>query len=88
MPTGSRPSCFTPPGVTGAKGDPLDDISEDGTETHAWNNDFMTGVRMAKVFIPPMRKAGWGRVVYVVSENVAQPYPDEAVYNAAKGSDA
>ncbi len=76
---------FHAAGVTGAKGDPLDDITEDDW-THAWNNDFMTGVRMAKVFIPPMRKAGWGRVVFVVSENVAQPYPDEAVYNAAKAA--
>lgn len=76
---------FHAAGVTGAKGDPLDDISEDDWD-HAWNYDFMTGVRMAKVFIPPMRKAGWGRVVFVTSENVAQPYPDEAVYNAAKAA--
>lgn len=72
-------------GTTGAKGDPLDDIAEDDWR-RAWNNDFMTGVRMASVFIPPMRNAGWGRVVFVVSENVAQPYPDEAVYNAAKAA--
>jgi NAD(P)-dependent dehydrogenase (short-subunit alcohol dehydrogenase family) len=72
-------------GVTGAKGDPLDDISEDDWN-HAWNTDFMSGVRMAKIFIPPMREAGWGRVVFVTSENVAQPYPDEAVYNAAKAA--
>lgn len=72
-------------GVTGAKGDPLDDITEDDW-AHAWNTDFMSGVRMAKVFIPPMRKAGWGRVVFVTSENVAQPYPEEAVYNAAKAA--
>ena len=72
-------------GVTGAKGDPLDDISEDDW-SHAWENDFMSGVRLSKVFIPPMRKAGWGRAVFVASENVAQPYPDEAVYNAAKAA--
>ena len=76
---------FHAAGVTGAKGDPLDDITEDDW-SEAWNNDFMTGVRMAKTFIPPMRKAGWGRAVFVVSENVAQPYPDEAVYNAAKAA--
>ena len=76
---------FHAAGVTGAKGDPLDDITEDDW-SEAWNNDFMTGVRMAQVFIPPMRKAGWGRAVFVVSENVAQPYPDEAVYNAAKSA--
>ena len=72
-------------GVTGAKGDPLDDITEDDW-SEAWNLDFMSGVRMSKVFIPPMREAGWGRVVFVTSENVAQPYPDEAVYNASKSA--
>lgn len=72
-------------GVTGAKGDPLDDISEDDW-MHAWNTDFMTAVRMSKAFIPGMRKRGWGRVVFVTSENVAQPYPDEVVYNASKSA--
>ena len=72
-------------GVTGAKGDPLDDITEDDWR-HAWNTDFMTAVRMSRAFIPAMRKAGWGRVVFVTSENVAQPYPDEVVYNASKAA--
>lgn len=72
-------------GVTGAKGDPLDDITEDDWK-HAWNTDFMTAVRMSKAFIPGMRERGWGRVVFVTSENVAQPYPDEVVYNASKSA--
>lgn len=72
-------------GVTGAKGDPLADISEDDW-MHAWQTDMMSGVRVAKAFIPPMRERGWGRVVYVTSENVAQPYSDEVVYNAAKAA--
>jgi NAD(P)-dependent dehydrogenase (short-subunit alcohol dehydrogenase family) len=72
-------------GVTGAKGDPLKDISEEDWE-HAWQTDFMSAVRVAKTFVPKMAERGWGRVVYVTSENVAQPYPDEMVYNAAKAS--
>ncbi|UWQ20217.1 SDR family NAD(P)-dependent oxidoreductase [Jannaschia sp. W003] len=72
-------------GVTGAKGDPLDDITEEDWH-HAWNTDFMTAVRMSKAFIPGMCKRGWGRVVFVTSENVAQPYPDEVVYNASKSA--
>ncbi|MBM2577880.1 SDR family oxidoreductase [Jannaschia sp. Os4] len=72
-------------GVTGAKGDPLEDITEDDW-MHAWNTDFMTGVRMSKAFIPGMNARGWGRVVFVTSENVAQPYPDEVVYNASKAA--
>ena len=76
---------FHAAGVTGAKGDPLDDIEESDWE-HAWNTDFMTAVRISKTFIPAMRRDGWGRVVFVVSENVAQPYPTEAVYNASKAA--
>ena len=76
---------FHAAGVTGAKGDPLDDITEEDW-SDAWNTDFMTAVRMAKAFVPAMRRSGWGRVLFVTSENVAQPYPDEVVYNASKAA--
>ncbi|MGI9175746.1 MAG: SDR family NAD(P)-dependent oxidoreductase [Rhodothermales bacterium] len=72
-------------GVTGAKGDPLQDITEEDWN-HAWQTDFLSGVRVSKTFIPPMLEKGWGRVVFVTSENVAQPYPDEVVYNASKAA--
>ncbi len=72
-------------GITGAKGDPLRDISEDDW-MEAWQNDMMSGVRVAKTFIPPMLERGWGRAVYVTSENATQPYSDEVVYNAAKAA--
>ncbi len=72
-------------GVTGAKGDPLTDMTdEDWSE--AWNIDFMSAVRVARTLVPAMVKRGWGRAVFVTSENAAQPYPDEAVYNAAKAA--
>ena len=72
-------------GVTGAKGDPLTEITDDDWR-HAWETDFMSGVRVARAFVPPMLARGWGRVVFVTSENVAQPYSDEAVYNTAKAA--
>ena len=72
-------------GVTGAKGDPLDDISEEDWE-HAWQTDFMSAVRICKAFVPGMRERGWGRVVFITSENASQPYPDEVPYNCAKAS--
>ena len=72
-------------GITGAKGDPLEDITEDDWD-EAWDTDFMSAVRMAKIFMPAMLERGWGRVVFVTSENVAQPYDDEVVYNAAKAA--
>jgi NAD(P)-dependent dehydrogenase (short-subunit alcohol dehydrogenase family) len=71
-------------GVTGAKGDPLE-IEEDEF-MEALQIDFLSGVRMAKHFVPAMAEKGWGRVVYVTSENVAQSYPDEVVYNSAKSA--
>jgi len=43
-------------------------------------------VRMARHLCPAMIDRGWGRVVFVTSENVAQPYPDETVYNSAKSA--
>ncbi|MDX1420653.1 MAG: SDR family oxidoreductase [Rubricoccaceae bacterium] len=72
-------------GVTGAKGDPLRDITEEDWE-HAWQIDFMSAVRVSKAFIPPMLDRGWGRAVFVTSENVTQPYSDEVVYNGAKAA--
>ena len=71
-------------GITGAKGAPLDLDDEDYRE--AYELDFLTGVRVARAFVPGMQSRGWGRVVFVTSENVAQPYQDEAVYNGAKAA--
>jgi len=71
-------------GVTGAKGDPLEMTEEDWD--HAWQTDFMSAVRLARLIGPGMTKAGWGRMVFVTSENVAQPYADETVYNVAKAA--
>lgn len=71
-------------GVTGAKGDPLDMADEDWE--HAWQIDFMSAVRLARRLVPTMVEGGWGRVVFVTSENAVQPYTDEAVYNAAKAA--
>ena len=72
-------------GVTGAKGDPLEDIAEDDW-LEAYQIDFLSAVRVSKTFIPGMIERGWGRAVFVTSENVAQPYSEEMVYNAAKAA--
>ncbi len=71
-------------GITGAKGDPLAMTEDDWQET--LQIDFFSAVRLARAFVPTMQEAGWGRVVFVTSENVAQPYPDEVVYNVAKAA--
>lgn len=69
-------------GVTGAKGDPLEMTDADFME--AFEVDFMSAVRTARLYGPAMISRGWGRVVFITSENAAQPYPDESVYNVAK----
>jgi len=71
-------------GVTGAKGDPLE-LSDEDYE-HAWQIDFFSAVRLARVTIPAMRERGWGRFICITSENSVQPYWEEAVYNTAKAS--
>lgn len=71
-------------GITGEKGDPLH-MSEDAWE-NAWNIDFMSAVRLAKHIGPKMIENKWGRMVFITSENVAQPYPDETVYNSSKSA--
>ncbi|MDT0575911.1 SDR family oxidoreductase [Croceicoccus sp. F390] len=71
-------------GVTGAKGDPLTMSEDDWAQP--LDVDFLSAVRLARQICPPMVQRGWGRVVFITSENVAQPYPDETVYNAAKSA--
>lgn len=71
-------------GVTGAKGDPLE-IDDAGWD-EAWQVDFLPAVRLARAFVPAMAARGWGRVVYVTSENATQPYTDEMPYNVAKAA--
>ncbi|MEK6418399.1 MAG: SDR family oxidoreductase [Burkholderia gladioli] len=71
-------------GVTGAKGDPLALSDDDYQE--AWQTDFFSAVRLARVVIPAMRSRGWGRFVCITSENAVQPYWEEAVYNVAKAA--
>ena len=71
-------------GVTGAKGHPLE--LSDGDWQEAWESDFLSVVRTMRAFIPPMAARGWGRAVVLSSENAAQPYWEEAVYNTAKAA--
>ena len=71
-------------GITGAKGDPLDMTDEDWMA--CWTVNFLSAVRMTRALVPGMVARGWGRVLFTVSENAVQPYPDEAVYNASKAA--
>lgn len=69
-------------GITGATG-PFHDIDDAGwDETLAVN--LMGAVRLTRAVLPGMRKSGWGRIVFLASEDAVQPYADEIPYCAAK----
>ncbi|HET6825003.1 MAG TPA: SDR family oxidoreductase [Amnibacterium sp.] len=68
-------------GITGPQGD-FDGI-DDEAWTHTLEVDLMGPVRIARTFLPHLRR-GWGRLVFVASEDGVQPYSDEIPYCAAK----
>ena len=71
-------------GVTGAQG-LFHEIGLDGWRS-TFDTDFFAAVHVARAFLPHMREAGWGRLVFVTSEDAVQPYPDELPYCAAKAA--
>lgn len=71
-------------GTSGESGDFLTLTDEDWLKT--LEIDLMAAVRVARAFIPHMLEHGWGRVLFVTSENAVQPYPEETPYNASKAA--
>ena len=69
-------------GITGAQG-LFHEIDDKG-----WVNtievDLLAPVRLVSAFLPSLRKGGWGRLVFLASEDAVQPYDDELPYCAAK----
>ncbi|MGN7191799.1 SDR family NAD(P)-dependent oxidoreductase [Curtobacterium sp. MCBA15_004] len=69
-------------GITGAQG-MFHEIDEQGW-LDTIDVDLMGPVRITREFIGELRNGGWGRIVYLVSEDASQPYDDELPYCAAK----
>ncbi|WIB00545.1 SDR family NAD(P)-dependent oxidoreductase [Curtobacterium sp. MCBA15_012] len=69
-------------GITGAQG-MFHEIDEQGW-LDTIDVDLMGPVRITHEFIGDLRNGGWGRIVYLVSEDASQPYDDELPYCAAK----
>jgi NAD(P)-dependent dehydrogenase (short-subunit alcohol dehydrogenase family) len=69
-------------GVTGAQG-LFHEIDDDGW-VDTITTDLLGPVRLTRAFLPSLRKGGWGRAVYLASEDAVQPYDDELPYCAAK----
>jgi NAD(P)-dependent dehydrogenase (short-subunit alcohol dehydrogenase family) len=69
-------------GVTGAQG-LFHEIDDEGWTT-TLEVDLLGPVRLVRQFLPSLRKGGWGRLVFLASEDAVQPYDDELPYCAAK----
>ena len=64
---------------------PFSDISDDD-----WLDMFqlnvMSGVRLSRAFFPGMLERGWGRIVFIASEQSAKPNPDMLHYAMTKAA--
>jgi NAD(P)-dependent dehydrogenase (short-subunit alcohol dehydrogenase family) len=69
-------------GVTGAQG-LFHEIDDDGW-TSTIETDLLGPVRLVRRFLASLRTGGWGRLVFLASEDAVQPYDDELPYCAAK----
>lgn len=69
-------------GIHGAEG-AFHEIDEAGW-LQTLDVDLMGQVRVLQAFLGDLRKGGWGRLVFVSSEDAVQPYDDELPYCAAK----
>ena len=69
-------------GVTGAQG--LFHEIDDAGWTSTLETDLLGPIRLVREFLPDLRSGGWGRLVFLTSEDGVQPYDDELPYCAAK----
>lgn len=69
-------------GTSGAQGE-FHEIEDEGW-VETIENDLLGPVRVTREFLSDLRNGGWGRIVYLSSENAVQPYADELPYDAAK----
>lgn len=69
-------------GVTGATG-AFHEVSDEGW-VRTIETDLLGPVRVVREFLPDLRRGGWGRLVFLASEDAVQPYDDELPYCAAK----
>lgn len=61
------------------------EIDDDGW-VQTIEDDLHGPVRVVREFLPDLRSGGWGRIVFVSSENGLQPYKDELPYDCSKAA--
>lgn len=69
-------------GITGAQG--LFHEVDDAGWVETIEVDLLGPVRLVRAFLPSLRTGGWGRIVFLASEDGVQPYDDEIPYCSAK----
>lgn len=69
-------------GTVGAQG-LFHEIDDEGW-VETIEDDLLGPVRVVREFLPDLRKGGWGRIVFISSENGLQPYKDELPYDTSK----
>jgi NAD(P)-dependent dehydrogenase (short-subunit alcohol dehydrogenase family) len=52
-----------------------------------WQVNVMSGVRLARAYLPGMVKAGWGRVIFLASESAFNIPPEMIHYGVSKTAD-
>lgn len=61
------------------------EIDDDGW-FRTFDVNLFGAVRMTRAVVPGMREAGWGRVIFISSEDGVQPYDSEVPYSASKAA--
>lgn len=69
-------------GTVGAQG-LFHEIDDEGW-VETLEDDLLGPVRVVREFLPDLREGGWGRLVFISSENGLQPYKDELPYDTSK----
>ncbi|UNX53680.1 SDR family oxidoreductase [Georgenia sp. TF02-10] len=70
-------------GIHGPDG-PFHELDEEGWR-HTLDVNLLGAVWVTRAFVAGMAERGWGRVVFISSEDAVQPYDNELPYAVAKG---
>lgn len=71
-------------GIAGEQG--LFHELDDDAWTNTMDINLFGSVRVVREFLPDLRSGGWGRIVFLASENGEQPYKEELPYNCTKAA--
>src|SRR5271166_3693414 len=62
---------------------PFEDISDEDW-LRFFDVNVLSGVRLARLYLPAMKRAGWGRIIFISSESAVQIPPEMIHYGMTK----